>query len=98
MKHTIRDTKTNEVLTISDREFNRIKDNPRYAVVEKEKAPDGAPSAVSTDAGELAAPSGADTQAAPEPVTAEADATPLETPAEAEAATVEAAPTRKKNR
>jgi hypothetical protein len=100
MKHTIRDTKTNEVLTISDREFNRIKDNPRYAVVENEKAPDVAPSAVSTVAGELAAPSGADSEVVSEPTPREVETAAEAEPAkeEAGAAHVEAAPSRKKNR
>lgn len=59
---TIRDTKTNEVFTVSDKEAARVLPTGRYIEVEVEKKASGvAPGAVSTVAGEPAAPSGADT-------------------------------------
>lgn len=62
MKRTIQDTKTNEIFTVSEKEFQRVMPTGRYIEVAVEKKASGvAPGAVSTVAGEPAAPSGADT-------------------------------------
>lgn len=59
---TIKDTKTNEVFTVSDKEAARVLPTGRYCEVEVEKKASGVvPGAVSTVAGEPAATSGADT-------------------------------------
>jgi hypothetical protein len=73
---TLKDVKTNEIFTVSDKEAARVLPTGRYEEVVEEKASAVAPGAVST-AGELAAPSGADT-AAVEPV-AEEPAEPVAT-------------------